>query len=59
MGTHQGAVLPEHLPNYLEEFCFRFNRRRARGLLFYRLMQYAAGAPPRTYRGLIANPVPE
>jgi hypothetical protein len=29
----------------LEEFCFRFNRRhsRARGLLFYRLLQSAAG----------------
>ena len=32
----------------LEEFCFRFNRRHscARGLLFYRLLQYAAGAAP-------------
>jgi len=61
LGTHQGGVLPEHTQSYLEEFCFRFNRRhsRARGLLFYRLMQYAAGAPPLTYRQLVANPRPK
>ena len=35
-GTHQGAVRPEHLQSYLDEFIFRFNRRNARrrGLLF-------------------------
>jgi transposase-like protein len=27
MGTHQGAVSPEHLDYYLDEFTFRFNRR--------------------------------
>jgi len=62
LGTHQGAVLPEHMQPYLEEFCFRFNRRRhslARGLLFYRLLQYAAGAPPLTYRQLVADPRPK
>jgi len=61
MGTHQGRVDAEHMPSYLEEFCFRFNRRhsRARGLLFYRLLQYAAAAPPVTYRQLVANPSPE
>ncbi len=61
LGTHQGGVLPEHTQSYLEEFCFRFNRRhsRARGLLFYRLMQFAAGAPPLTYRQLVANPRPK
>jgi len=61
LGTHQGGVLPEHTQSYLEEFCFRFNRRhsRARGLLFYRLLQYAAGAPPLTYQQLVANPRPK
>ncbi len=36
LGTHQGAVSPEHLPYYLDEFTFRFNRRtsRSRGKLF-------------------------
>jgi transposase-like protein len=43
IGTHQGAVSNEHLPYYLDEFTFRFNRRtsRARGLLFYRLLAQA------------------
>lgn len=61
LGTHQGRVDPEHMQSYLEEFCFRFNRRhsRARGLLFYRLLQNAAGAPPLTYRQLVANPRPK
>ena len=38
MGTHQGAVSLEHLDYYLDEFTFRFNRRksRSRGKLFFR-----------------------
>ena len=57
LGTHQGRVDVDHL----QEFCVRFNRRhsRARGLLFYRLLQYAAGTPPLTYRQLVANPQPK
>ena len=27
LGTHQGAVEPQHLAYYLDEFTFRFNRR--------------------------------
>ncbi len=58
LGTHQGAVEADHLQVYLNEFCFRFNRRssRSRGLLFFRLMQLAAGAPPVTYRQMVVNP---
>ena len=43
LGTHQGAISKEHLPYYLDEFTFRFNRRTstARGLLFYRLLSQA------------------
>ena len=61
LGTHQGRVDAEHLQSYLDEFCFRFNRRhaRARGMLFYRLLQYAAAAPPLTYKQLVANPRPK
>ena len=61
LGTHQGAVEADHLQAYLNEFCFRFNRRhsRARGLLFYRLMHLAVGAPPLTYRHLVVNPQPK
>src|SRR5262249_11791106 len=41
LGTHQGAVSHAHLDYYLDEFTFRFNRRRSRhrGKLFYRLVQ--------------------
>ena len=47
-GTLQGSVSPEHLPAYLDEWVFRFNRRRSRsrGLLFYRLMSQAVTAEP-------------
>lgn len=61
LGTHQGAVEADHIQAYLNEFCFRFNRRnsRLRGMLFFRLMQLAAGAPPITYRQLVVNPKPK
>lgn len=48
MGTLQGAVSPEHLAYYLDEFAFRFNRRtsKSRGKLFYRLLQNAVMVDP-------------
>jgi transposase-like protein len=57
LGTHQGAVDDAHLPGYLNEFTFRFNRRRSRsrGLLFYRVLELAAGHDPVRYRDLIAS----
>lgn len=44
LGTYQGGISSVHLPYYLDEFTFRFNRRnaRARGLLFYRLIEQAS-----------------
>jgi transposase-like protein len=56
LGTHQGAVRPEHLDAYLDEYTFRFNRRtsRARGLLFYRLLEQAVQTPPAPYSDIIA-----
>ena len=41
LGTHHGRVSGIHLASYLDEFVFRFNRRKSgsRGKLFYRLMQ--------------------
>ena len=55
MGTHQGAVAHEHLDYYLDEFTFRFNRRRSanRGKLFYRLVQQAVAVDPAPYKSLI------
>ena len=29
LGTHQGGVRAEHLDYYLDDFTFRFNRRRS------------------------------
>ena len=48
LGTHQGAVAHSHLDYYLDEFVFRFNRRRSRsrGLLFYRLIEQALTIAP-------------
>jgi len=50
MGTHQGAVSHKHLDYYLDEFTFRFNRRRSksRGKLFFRLVQQAVAVEPVT-----------
>lgn len=55
LGTHQGAVRHEHLDYYLDEFTFRFNRRKAkhRGLLFYRLLQGAVQQGPVPYSELV------
>jgi len=55
LGTHQGAVGDEHLDYYLDEFTFRFNRRRSRsrGKLFYRLAQQAVQVEPTFYKQLI------
>jgi transposase-like protein len=57
LGTHQGAVRPEHLAYYLDEFTFRFNRRTSasRGMLFYRLAQQAVQVVPAPYPKLIAH----
>ena len=59
LGTHQGAVRHDHLNDYLDEFTFRFNRRKSasRGKLFYRLAQQAAQVDPAPFSTLV-NPQP-
>jgi transposase-like protein len=54
LGTHQGAVRVKHLDYYLDEFTFRFNRRKSasRGKLFYRLAQQAVQVAPVPYESL-------
>jgi len=61
LGTHQGAVEADHLQAYLNEFAFRFNRRRSefRGLLFRRLLEQALQVEPVSYRSLVVNPAPK
>ena len=60
LGTHQGSVEEAHLPAYLNEFVFRFNRRhsRSRGLVFYRVLEFAVAHEPVRYSELVANPRP-
>jgi transposase-like protein len=57
LGTHQGAVSLRHLDYYLDEFTFRFNRRRSRsrGKLFYRLLQQAVAVEPAPYKALVGG----
>jgi transposase-like protein len=55
LGTHQGAASRAHLAYYLDEFTFRFNRRRSksRGMLFYRLAQQAMATDPAPYLTIV------
>ncbi|WP_425455457.1 IS1595 family transposase [Amycolatopsis palatopharyngis] len=48
LGTYHLGYSPAHLPYYLDEFTFRFNRRKSRrpGMLFYRLLQQAIATDP-------------
>ena len=56
-GTHHYRVEREHLQYYLDEFAFRFNRRRskARGMLFYRLLQQSVNTDPHPLAELIGG----
>lgn len=56
-GTLHHRLSHRHLPYYLDEFTFRFNRRnsRARGMLFYRLLQQAVDTDPHPLKELIGG----
>jgi transposase-like protein/ribosomal protein L37AE/L43A len=55
LGTLQGSCSKEHMGYYLDEYSFRFNRRKSksRGMLFYRLLQNAVQLEPSTYKEII------
>ncbi|HEY6301883.1 MAG TPA: IS1595 family transposase, partial [Terriglobales bacterium] len=55
------AVSHKHLDYYLDEFTFRFNRRRSksRGKLFFRLAQQAVTVDPVTYYGIVHRGTPK
>jgi transposase-like protein len=55
LGTHQGAIGHDHLDYYLDEFTFRFNRRKSasRGKLFFRLAEQAVQVDPAPFATLI------
>jgi transposase-like protein len=48
-GTHHGAVSKKHLQRYLDEFTFRFNRRKTPQAAFQTLLGIATKAAPHTY----------
>jgi hypothetical protein len=56
--THQGSVAEAHLPAYLEEFVFRFNRRQSSncGMSFYQVLELATAHNPIRLRDLLASP---
>ncbi|MDQ2759368.1 MAG: IS1595 family transposase [Actinomycetota bacterium] len=60
LGTHRGSVDEAHLAGNLNEFVFRFNRRRSRsrGLVFCRVLELAVAHDPARYRELIVTPRP-
>ncbi len=53
-GTHRG-VSEEHLPTYLEEFTFRFNRRRTPMAAFQTLLGLGSAQAPTTYREITGS----
>lgn len=54
LGVHQGAVRPHHLQAYLDEYGFRFNRRRSSHpvKIFHRLAQQILLTPHTSYAQL-------
>jgi len=54
------VITAVHLDAYLDEFAFRFNRRksRRRGMLFYRLLENAVVTKPKRFRPSRASLMP-
>jgi glutamate synthase domain-containing protein 3 len=57
-GHRDGAVGNKHLPAYLDEHVFRFNRRAAKRIShgFARLIEQAVQIIPTTYRDIVGSP---
>ena len=55
IGTYQGAVRSKHLDYYLDEYTFRFNRRKSqyRGKLFYKLIQQIMNIDHVSYKDIV------
>lgn len=60
LGTHGGAAKPKHLQAYLDEFVFRYNRRRTNGIarIAARLIESLVSKPPRSMRDIIQKSAP-
>jgi hypothetical protein len=55
--THRGGVLAKHLPYYLDEFTFRYNRRQDEtpDMLFTALLRQALAVGPVTYEDMVGE----
>jgi hypothetical protein len=62
LGTHAGAVKARHLQVYLDEFAFRWNRRKTNGVgrISARTIEMLVSHAPRTMRSIVdsAKPYP-
>ena len=59
LGTHQSYCVTEYMEYYLDEFVFRYNRRRSnsRGLLFKILLEQAMGQKATTYKEITGSKI--
>lgn len=57
-GTHHGAVRRHHLQAYLNEFCFRYNRRENLGEAFMRLLELSPAVGSLPYSELYGEKTP-
>ena len=55
IGTHAGGVRAKHLQAYLDEFAFRYNRRKTKGVgrIAARVFEQLITHGPRTMRQII------
>ncbi len=55
LGTHGGAVKTKHLQSYLDEFAFRYNRRKTKGVarITARTIEQLVAKPAKTMRDII------
>jgi transposase-like protein len=58
LGTYHGSMSPKHMLFYFEEFAFRFNRRKTKGVgrITSRLLEMAITSGPITEVELLAQP---
>ena len=55
LGTHAGAVRPKHLQAYLDEFAFRTNRRKTKGIgrIAARVIEHLVARGPRPMKAIV------
>jgi len=60
LGTFHGSMSAKHMPAYLEDFTFRFNRRKTLGIgrITARLLHLAVSCVPITRAQIVSQPIP-